>query len=130
MSRAGGPHQVHVQSDIDVVTLRQQVRQMARMLGLGLTQQARITAAISTVARSLVESECQALFLIQASNQPPHPALEITCQAESIADDPAYTTEAIKKTIHFEEARSLVDEARLALEDSHALLTLRIWLAS
>lgn len=130
MSRIGSPHHVKVGSEIDVVTLRQQVRQMARLLGLGLTQQARITAAISTVARSLVETSYNATFTIQATNHQPRPALEIVCTSSLMQQDAGNNPTHIKSIMRFDEAQSLVDEADISLQNEEICLTLRIWLVN
>ena len=51
---------LQIRNEYDVVAMRQEVRQVARDLGLGLSQQAKIATAISTVARALIAADCSA----------------------------------------------------------------------
>jgi hypothetical protein len=126
MSAAKHNCQMQIRNEYDVVALRQEVRQLARNLGLGLSQQAKIATAISTVARAVIASRCSAVMSMRADDQGPHPALEVACSLsapKSLIDLPQ-----LEELLHFGEARSLVDEASLALEESGALLSLRMWL--
>jgi len=45
--------QIVVSTDYDVITMRQEIRLNARSFGMVLSQQARITAAVSAVARTM-----------------------------------------------------------------------------
>jgi hypothetical protein len=119
--------QLPIKSDYDVVAVRQEVRQAARDLGLGLSQQAKIATAISTITRALLAANVTASVYLRADDALPRPALELSCRLtinvlpESLAQ--------LEQLLHFGAARALVDEAALALEAHGALLTLRMWLS-
>jgi hypothetical protein len=118
--------QLQIRNDYDVVAMRQEVRQLARDLGLGLSQQAKIATAISTIARALIAARYSAMMGMRIDDLALRPALEIACRlsaAQLLAD-----VSQLEELLHFGEARALVDEASLALDDSGALLSLRMWL--
>lgn len=106
--------------------MRQEVRQVARDLGLGLSQQAKIATAISTVARALIVANYSAKMGLRTDDLAPRPALEISCQLEvgQLMTDVAQ----LEELLHFGEARALVDEASLSLTGGGALFSLRMWL--
>lgn len=126
MTSVPHPRQLHVQSELDVILMRQEVRQAARDLGLGLSQQARISAAISTIARALVAAHCSALMCMQANKRTTRPMLEISCILSLI--DSLNDTNTLEQLLHLGEARALVDEAALWMESEGAHLSLRMWL--
>lgn len=113
------PQHVAVRSEYDVVSLRQQVRQMARLLGLSLPQQARITAAISSIARALLDAAPGSLFTIQVARRQPQPALEIICILPGV--------HAAGDRLLYE-ASTLADEASVLPHNQDTKLTLRMWL--
>lgn len=117
-----------VHNDYDVVVMRQDVRQHARTLGLGLIQQAKIATAISAVARGTLALQQLATFSMQTAKRGPRQAFEILCVA------PLGTTNGnqteIEQALHVQEARLLVDEIELIMEKSALQLTLRVWLTS
>ena len=49
---AAPPRHLQLYSEYDVIAMRQAVRQLARELGLELSQQAKIATAINTIARA------------------------------------------------------------------------------
>jgi hypothetical protein len=118
----------HIQicNEYDVVAMRQEVRQVAREIGLGLSQQAKIATAISTVARALIAASWSATMGMRVDDQAPQPALEIVCQLA--VSQLMIDLEQLEQLLHFSEARALVDEASLAHEASGAVLSLRMWL--
>lgn len=117
-----------VKSDHDVISLRQAVRQMARMVGLGLPEQARITAAISEIARLLLSHDSKTQFTIRITQQDvTHLALEILC-ASPYTIPPGSMPDGSSDITFCAEARSLVDENSLASSDQGLLLTLRMWI--
>ncbi|GAB4108526.1 MAG: hypothetical protein OHK0022_60030 [Roseiflexaceae bacterium] len=118
---------VEVQSDHDVVTIRQDVRQQARTLGLGLAEQAKLAAAVSGVARALLAHNGTAVFTIKTTGQGERQALEVVCTAEASdwLPDPA----AAEVELDVPAARMLVDETELKTVDDTLLLTLRVRLA-
>lgn len=114
-----------VNEEYDVIAMRQEIRQIARAVGLDLTQQAKITAAISAIARAILATDGSSVFTIHVDESGARPALQIACEPartgrNSVAD--------LASMLHFDEARSLVDDASLANLDSGAILTLRMWL--
>jgi hypothetical protein len=106
--------------------MRQEVRQVARELGLGLTQQAKISTAISTIARSLIAANCYATMSMRTDVLASRPAIEILCRLSS--DHELTNLGELTQLLHFGEAQALVDEATLALESGGALCYLRMWL--
>lgn len=123
---AAHPYQVSIKTDYDVVVMRQHVRQMARDLGLELSQQAKIATAISTVARALIVMNCSTTIWMRTEDSSPQPALVLSCKlpANQIPNDLAQ----LEQQLHFDAARALVDEATLTFDGNEALLSLRIWL--
>jgi hypothetical protein len=117
---------LQIRNEYDVVAMRQEVRQVARDLGLGLSQQAKIATAISTVARALIAASCSATMGIRTDDLAPHPALEIACHVS--VDQLAVDLAQLEQELHFGEARALVDEAALSVEGDMVLIGLRMWL--
>jgi len=124
---AAQPYQLPLTCEYDVVAMRQAVRQVARDLGLGLSQQAKIATAISTIARALIAASCRTTIRMRLDDALPRPALEIVCHGPLgvLPGDLAQ----LEQLLHFGEARALVDAAELALGESGALLSLRMWLS-
>jgi hypothetical protein len=118
--------QLQVKSEYDVVVMRQEVRQLARDLGLGLSQQAKISTAISAVARALIATGRCTTMRMRTDDQALHPALEISCTL-AVQQTPEELAQ-LEQALHVGEARALVDEAGLSLDGSGALLILRMWL--
>jgi hypothetical protein len=126
VSPAAQTRQLQIQNDYDVVAMRQEVRQVARDLGLGLSQQAKIATAISTVARALIAANTSATMGIRMNDTASRPALEIVCQ---LAGDQLLVEQTqLEELLQFSEARALVDEASLSLDTGGAVLILRMWL--
>jgi hypothetical protein len=117
---------LQINNEYDVVAMRQEVRQVARDLGLGLSQQAKIATAISTVARALIAANCSATMGIRLDDLASRPTLEIICQL-ALSHLSIELTQ-LEQLLHFGEARALVDEASLALASGGAILCLRMWL--
>ncbi len=115
-----------VKNDHDVISLRQAVRQMARAVGLGLPEQARITAAISEIARLLLSHESKTQFTIRIVKDVAHPALEVLCTSPYIPRETS--SDGSRGSTFCAEARSLVDENSLFTGDQGLLLTLRMWI--
>lgn len=118
--------QMLVHDENDVISLRQAVRQMARTVGLGLPKQARITAAISEIARMLLLHGNDAPFTLRVCPDGPRPALEVICRLPSVL--PPGHTNIPGNTTLFCEACSLVDEFNPATLKAGAQLTLRMWI--
>ena len=119
-------HHMRVCNDRDVVTMRQEVRQCARELGLGLVQQAKIATAISEISRALLAWNNNIVFTMQTDHKGRHPALAISC-VPPMQHLPADITQ-LGQLPHFSAACSLVDEASLTTTEQGGMLTLRMWL--
>jgi hypothetical protein len=117
---------LQIRNESDIVAVRQEVRQVARNLGLGLSQQAKIATAISTVTRALIAASSSATMAIRTDDLAPRPALQIACQVS--VDQIAVDLAQLEQALHFGEARALVDEAALTVEGDMVLLSLRMWL--
>jgi hypothetical protein len=118
---------MRVHCEHDVITMRQEVRQMARLLGLGLVEQAKIATAISAVARVLLTLDCTTVFTMRATGQGEHSALEISCV-------PPFGSEPIdigqlEQKLNLTSTRLLVDEASLSRDANDLVLILRMRLA-
>ncbi len=125
---ASQPLLLHVCTEIDVIALRQAVRQAGRAAGLGAPQQARITAAISEVARALLAGVGDGSFTIEVRDgASARPALEVACGGGPAGRQAA--TACLYATPAVVEARALVDDARIEAADGGARLLLRVWLA-
>jgi hypothetical protein len=115
-----------INNEYDVVAMRQDVREHARALGLGLIQQAKLATAISAVARAALGMYPQPTFTLQKTTHNKRPALEIACfTAMNVT---AAQQVQMEQALHLAEARLLVDEAGLTLASDGALLTLRVWI--
>jgi hypothetical protein len=124
-AHATPPRELEIRTEFDIVAMRQEVRQAARALGLGLTQQAKISAAISTIARALIAANCHALMCMWTGMISTRPAIEITCEASTsqLSVDLAQLTQLL----HFGEAQVLVDKATLSLDGDNVLCCLQMW---
>ena len=123
----GYPPQLSIKTDYDVVIARQHVRHLARDLGLMLSQQAKISTAISTVARALIVLNCSTKVQLWIDDAAPRPALTVICRflPRGYLDDLA----RLEEVLRFGEARMLVDEAALSSDAHGDLLSLRMWLS-
>jgi hypothetical protein len=119
--------ELDIRSEYDVVAMRQEVRQTARTLGMGLTQQAKISAAISTIARALIAANCHATMSIRADMNKTRPTIEIICQLS--ADQLSGDLVQITALLHFGDAQVLADEAALSLINGTVFCCLRMWLS-
>lgn len=115
-----------INNEYDVVAMRQDVREHARALGLGLIQQAKLATAISAVARAALVLHPQPTFTLQKTTHNTRPALEVACFAA--LNGAAAQQGQMEQALHLAEARLLVDEASLTLASDGARLTLRVWI--
>jgi anti-sigma regulatory factor (Ser/Thr protein kinase) len=120
------PQQLQIRTEFDVITLRQAIRQAGRVAGLGPAQQARITAAISEVARALLAAVGDGRFTIRVDEWDAQPALEVTCGGGPGGE--RATTPSLYATPGVVEARGLVDDARIEAANGATLLLLRVWI--
>lgn len=112
--------------EYDVIAMRQEVRQMARQIRVDLAQQARITAAISGVARELIVQRLSVLFTVLVRQCGGQPALEVRCDPQ--IDSPHAARIDFEHNRNVNDARRLVDEAEFSSSDGRPQLTLRIWI--
>lgn len=123
-SHAGTVCRVHVASESDVITIRQDMRQFARGCGLGLAEQAKLSAAVGGVARSLLGQQGGATFTIKTVGEGSNRMLEVVCQVSvctMFAD-----AEAFAQAVRLDEKRVLVDEATVVQIGSTVALTMHI----
>jgi hypothetical protein len=119
------PQSLLVDDEYSVITVRRRVREVARELGLGTTQQAKITTATSMVARGMLLSNWSGVVTIQQAQQGARSVLEISCSGSEsqIGAQPESSD-----VMGYGEARRFVDEARLSWAAGKPTLTLRMWL--
>ncbi len=115
-----------VNKEFDVVVLRQAIREVARSLDLSLVQQARITAAISDIARDLLTHHWSMAFSIQIQPVGLRRAMDVVCYKPDHQPHPSYVE--FERKISIASARQLLDEATFTHESGCPLLTLRIWI--
>jgi hypothetical protein len=120
-------HFICVSSEQDVITMRQEVRQVARSLGLGLIEQAKIATAISAVARVMLGLTKGTQFTMRMAGQGEHPALEILCRPTLW--QASMSIALLEERLNLANARLLVDEATLSQQGGEPVLTLRMRLA-
>jgi hypothetical protein len=120
-------HRIHVGNEHDVIAMRQEVRQVARTLGLGLVEQAKIATAISAVARAML-ALCEGVLLtMRMGRQGDQCVLEIMC-APMRWSGPRDLVQ-LEDHLNLANARLLVDEANLSERGGEPALTLRMRLA-
>jgi hypothetical protein len=130
MSESGGiePYQIAIKTALDIVTLRQSVRQTARSLGFDLPLQAKVTVVISTIAQAMLDDQTPPVFTIQVQMQASCQALEIVCvspdrhKVGSIA--------RLKQRLQIHEVWHLVDGVAASFTNDTIRLSMRLWLHS
>jgi serine/threonine-protein kinase RsbT len=126
---------VYINNDLDIVTARMQAREMARQLGFGTADQARISLAASELARLLAwtpDREPREIIMSSATRNG-HPGIQVVClicfdqiPGESESNE---AEELLKQNRSFEGARQLVDESFIEPQDNkYARVTLVKWL--
>ena len=108
-------------SYMDVVTARQQAREMARELGFGLTDQTRIATAVSEVAHQTLTQQGQARVYLSTLRNNARRGLECICQsAEWLRASGGSVLAGVGR---------LMDECTLeARSDSEVAVVMRKWL--
>jgi hypothetical protein len=119
------PRQVAIRSEFDIVNLRHTVRQMARTIGLDLTRQAKVTVAISALARAFLDGQGDVTFIARVT-QSDQPALEIACYSADTHG--AADAAQLEERLNLHEVRLLVDEFEVRLSANGARLAIRMWL--
>jgi hypothetical protein len=113
---------VVVRYELNVIILRQEIRLLARRVGLPPCQQARITAAASTLARAFLAHELEATFWVRPLADC---GVEVVCAPLGAADDGAGLS--LQALVDLEQTRLLVNEVQLAQPPEGPRLTMRIW---
>lgn len=75
----------HIYNDLDIVTARSAVREVARSLGFGTIDQARIATAVSEVARMIFLQAGKGQVIAREIEQHGRRGIEIECHAQSSA---------------------------------------------
>jgi hypothetical protein len=113
-----------VNTDYDVVSLRQHVRQQARALGLGLIQQAKLATATTTVARGLLGLHQRTTFVMRTLTEQEPPLFEVSCMARLTPT--VQDCAQLDRVLRLDEARLLVDQLDLTPENEQIQITLRV----
>jgi hypothetical protein len=116
------PQRIHVTTEYEVIAMRQEVRQMARILGLGLAQQAKIATAMTMLARILLAHNRSAMFTLQMIDQGAQAALEIV----SVLGPASVDGVQLEQMWNLADVRLLVDEAILSSDAGEAVLRVRM----
>ena len=114
-----------VATDFDVVVLRQALRGFARALDLSLVQQARITAAISDIARTVLAQRWRMVFTMHVHAVDVRRALTVVCQTAD--QQPHPSSHEFAARLNVDSVRQLLDEAIISASDASPVLTVRIW---
>lgn len=116
------PHTIPISSESDVINLRQTLRQIARDRGMGLTRQAKLTAAITTVARTIMSSIGECTYTIQVLHQNFRLWLEISLELTRMP--PGESFSQMEQRLQMDNIRLLVDKTSFVRKGSGAFLTL------
>jgi hypothetical protein len=125
-SRSIEPYQIVIHTALDIVTLRQSVRQTARALGFDLPLQAKVTVVISTIAQAMLDDQTPPVFTIQAQTHEPQPALEIVCVSPDMHN--VGSMAQLKQRLQIYEVCNLVDEIAASFTNDTIRLSMRLWL--
>ncbi|HEU5011190.1 MAG TPA: hypothetical protein VFT66_01510 [Roseiflexaceae bacterium] len=117
-----------VRSEHDVVVLRQRIREAGRATGLTLTQQAKLTTAVSTITRRLLLRCSQIMCGIAMDEQNQSPMFVVECRFTE--QTPADGAQAGAHALELHDVQALVDEASVARASGEALLILRMRIAA
>lgn len=94
---------IPIQKDFDVILARSRVRDLARSIGLRTTDQARISLATSSAARTLgLGTSCKGEIFIESVNGDERVCVRVTCRTDGVQDGVTATA--------FSEAKFMTDE--------------------
>lgn len=126
---------VYINNDLDIVTARMQAREIARQMGFGTADQARISLAASELARILAwtPSHQPREITMSLATRNGHPGIQVACLIcfDQIPGDSegSEAEELLKQNHSLEGARQLVDESFIEPQDNnYARITLVKWL--
>jgi serine/threonine-protein kinase RsbT len=122
---------VYINNDLDIVTARMQAREIARQLGFGTADQARISLAASELARILAWTPSQQPreIIMSSATRNGHPGIQVVCLIcfDQIPGD--NEGNEVTQNQGLEGARQLVDESFIEPQDNkYARITLVKWL--
>ncbi len=122
---------IYINNDLDIVTARMQAREMARQIGFGTTDQARISLAASELARLLAwnTGKKPGEITLSPTNKNGHPGMQVACllSFDQISSDSE--ADQTPKQRGLDGARQLVDESSVEPQgDKYARVTLLKWL--
>ncbi|WP_298816220.1 ATP-binding protein [Chloroflexus sp.] len=113
------PQQLIISTEADLIQLRQALRQSARAMELPPAQQARITAAVSEVARALIHHCYASAIVIHCDDRDVHHPLVVECESEREAYQHIARQEPVQT------AFSLVDETNVTSSPQGHLVTMK-----
>ena len=94
---------LNIKSEIDVITARMQVREMARSLGMNLGDQARISLASSSLAHALgLGGACPGRLVMGSIQNGARTGLQVVCSRKD--------GDSVPETTVFYDTRWMVDE--------------------
>lgn len=126
---------VPIRSDLDIVTARVEGRELAKQLGFGVIDQARIATAISELTRNIVQYAEQGEAIMRRVDVGGRVGLEIVCQDEGpgipdvdLAMQDGFST-STSLGMGMPGARRLMDEFEIESEVGFGTtVTIRKWL--
>lgn len=126
---------IYINNDLDIVTARMQAREMARQVGFGTADQARISLAASELARLLAWTQSlePRQIVMSSAIRNGHLGIQVSCLIcfdQLSEDNETPEAEKLSKQNHsLEGARQLVDESFIEPQDNKfARVTLVKWL--
>lgn len=128
------PRIINIQSDLDIVAARMAARDMAKTMGFGAIDQARIATAISELARNIYLYAGEGLVTVSEVQQGIRKGLQVVCedQGPGIDDIPlvmqdGYTTSK-GMGMGLPGARRLMDDFELiSISGQGTKITCRKW---
>ena len=135
MMVASTPMIVPIRSDLDIVTARVEGRELARDLGFGVIDQARIATAISELTRNIVQYAEQGEVIMRSIQDGDRTGIEIICKDQGpgipdieLALQDGYSTSS-SLGMGMPGARRLMDEFEIRSEVGvGTTVTIRRWL--
>lgn len=124
---------ISINTAMDIVTTRMQVRETARAMGFGTADQARISLAASELARVLSRKYNEREIIIAHAQKNGHQGVQIGCLIDleyiENGDNASPSNGSSASRTSFAGARQLVDECNIEmLDDKQARVTLMQWL--
>jgi serine/threonine-protein kinase RsbT len=129
----GTERRIYINNDLDIVVVRMQAREMAKQMGFGTADQARISLAASELARVLSwnTGETGEIVMSDASQNGQY-GLQVAClvSLEMVSDDEANSAQGTAGSNRsLAGACQLVDESIVEEQDNNqAQVTLIKWL--